>query len=105
MLLFVCARLSVHAFLCVCATVGLAGPVSGMGGPAPGQMMPQMGGRGAPPPGMPPGMMPPSLGGGLGGGMFGDAPEDTMSKEERIALAKKRRAERKARKKNRKKRR
>ena len=86
--------------------LGNSGAFAGMpgmpGGRAQRRQMKNMGGM--PPGGMPPGMMPPSLGGGMGG-MFGGSDEGSMSKEERIALAKKRRAERKARKKNRKKKR
>ena len=88
--------------------LGNSGAFAGMpgmpGGRAQRRQMKNMGGM--PPGGMPPGMMPPSLGGMGGmGGMFGGAEDNDMSKEERIALAKKRRAERKARKKNRKKKR
>ena len=84
--------------------LGNSGAFAGMpgmpGGRAQRRQMKTMGGMA--PGGMPPGMMPPSLA-GMSGGMFGEGDaEDGLSKEERIALAKKRRADRKARKKSRK---
>ena len=86
--------------------LGNSGAFAGMpgmpGGRAQRRQMKNMGG--GMPPGMPPGMMPPSMGGMMGGAdPFGGADESGMSKEEKIALAKKRRADRKARKKSRKK--
>ena len=72
------------------------------GGRAQRRAMEKMGGMGG---GMPPGMMPPSMGGmgGMGGMPEMGGGEAPMSKEEKIALANKRRADRKARKKSRKK--
>lgn len=86
--------------------LGNSGAFAGMpgmpGGRAQRRQMKNMGG--GMPPGMPPGMMPPSMGGMMGGAdPFGGVDESGMSKEEKIALAKKRRADRKARKKSRKK--